>query len=114
MNQGSIQHIQQRELASVTPIGYGIIVQVEEEKWESAIIRPDNYHKGDTTKQSFWGKVVKLAPNAEGFHDDLVKKGTRVAIDPSINIMNPARAFLEKGKHYVLCDMADVIAVDPC
>ena len=110
MREGSEASIPSRELSKFYPLGFKMVVEVEPEKWESPISRPDNYKKGDTTKKSFWAKIVKFGPDAESW-DDALKMGLRVAVDPSINILNPARAFFDKGKHFVIIDASDVLAV---
>lgn len=111
---GKNTYLPERDPATVTPIRWKILLLLPEDKWDSPIIRPDTLKKGDTTKQAFTATIFKAGDLVITYNEAFVE-GATVVIDPSIDIMNPSRAFRwkegKKERHYVLCDCSDIIAV---
>lgn len=93
------------------PIRFKMLVRLPRDTWDSPIIRPDTLKKGDTTKIATVAYISRVGDLVEVYNSDF-KVGTRVVIDPSIDIMSRARAFTWQGEHYCFCDSSDVIAYD--
>lgn len=104
---GSNTYLPERNPETFTPIRFKMLVEVLPEKERSeTIITPDTAKKGDTTRKAFWAKIVKVGNLVNG-----TNPGLRVVLDPSLDIMNAQRCFRWEGKHYMACDVSDIIMV---
>jgi len=104
---GSNKWLPERNPDDFTPIRFKMLVEVLPEKARSeTIITPDTVKNGDTTRKAFWAKVVKVGNLVEG-----TTPGLKIVLDPSLDIMNAQRCFMWEGKHYMACDVSDIIMV---
>lgn len=99
--------IPERDLSTVDPIRFKILVEVLPDKPRSTLLHmPDTLKQGDTSRRAFWARIVKVGSLVKG-----TAPGLLVTLDPSLDVMSAMRCFKWEGKHYMLADVSDIIMV---